>query len=203
MLVEAAWAAAKAPGSPRAFFPRIRARRGTPGRSGCRGPQIGRAVLALADQGRRPSMGSPGAGSQQSGDRPRASPNMPTSGSSVRPALAATRAERCRGCAAGLASSDLKLPRSGGRLSAWVITAPLPACWTVRTAGHRVRRRGQPDVRGQAVLDELAECHDILAARERVPPQQPDKAIRPCRPERPYLDARSLGGQARDSERRH
>ena len=51
MLVEAAWAAAKAPGPLHAFFVRIRARRGSSDRCRRRCPQARRAVLAPADQG--------------------------------------------------------------------------------------------------------------------------------------------------------
>ena len=51
MLVEAAWAAAKAPGPLHAFFVRIRAQARPSDRRGRRGPQAHRAVLASADQG--------------------------------------------------------------------------------------------------------------------------------------------------------
>ncbi|MFK4654156.1 transposase [Bradyrhizobium japonicum] len=54
MLVEAAWAATKAPGPLHAFFVRIRARRGAHG-----------ALLAFVDEGRGLPAGAPGAGRQQ------------------------------------------------------------------------------------------------------------------------------------------
>ncbi|MFK4380946.1 hypothetical protein ABIA40_000354 [Bradyrhizobium sp. USDA 223] len=65
MLVEAAWAAAKAPGPLHAFFLRIRARRGYPVAGGGRGSQAHGVLLAFADEGRGLPVGAPGAGRQQ------------------------------------------------------------------------------------------------------------------------------------------
>lgn len=59
MLVEAAWAAAKAPGPLHAFFVRIRARRGHQVRRRRRRAQAGCLVLAYAHQGRGLPLGPP------------------------------------------------------------------------------------------------------------------------------------------------
>ena len=57
MLVEAAWAAAKAPGPLRAFFIRIRARRGHQVAAVAVARKLDRALLAHADQGSRTTSG--------------------------------------------------------------------------------------------------------------------------------------------------
>ena len=62
MLVEAAWAAAKAPGPLHAFFVRIRARRGHQVAAVAMARKLAVLVLAPADQGGRLSLGATGPG---------------------------------------------------------------------------------------------------------------------------------------------
>jgi hypothetical protein len=67
MLVEAAWAAAKAPGPLlRSFFLRIRARRGIQVAAVAVGAKAGRLVLASAEQGGRLSVDAARPGGEQS-----------------------------------------------------------------------------------------------------------------------------------------
>ena len=61
MLVEAAWAISGAPGPLRAFFIRIRDKRGKHVAAVATAPQVGGHRLAHSDQGRGPHLGPPGA----------------------------------------------------------------------------------------------------------------------------------------------
>ena len=186
MLVEAAWSAARDPGPLRAFFTRIKARRGVPDRGRRHRPEDDRPVLASRGQG--PGLRVRTARAQRpQAPPPRTHGRRPTGARSTRPGLRPQRPRLPASSTRSVTTPGRPVARRCGtrRFSSWhrsrKTDVEAVAKWFRAEPAAYAAGRADPEFRGEAKSTTSAPSVQSLArqlaSHDARPPLTPDVTI--------------------------